>query len=167
VSTWAFREVVPLRGGSKLDPQRVGAIIHEIKGKAPPDLPTALWQAARSPRHYLHKCYEWNVQRAAEAHWRDTSQRIMGSIYAVDEETDESQPAFISIVADSGRAYFEPPDIANNLSLQLAVMKAAQRDLMAFQKRYRMLADVCDLIEQAQAKIDAKIAASLPSASAA
>jgi hypothetical protein len=164
--TYAFREVVAIRGGGKLDPQKIGEIISGTEGH----IPTELWRAARKPDHYLHGCYEWNVRKAAEAHWRDTSERIMRSIYAVDEETDEMRPAFISIAADGERAYYEPTEIAGSLSLQLALMKAAKRDLSAFQKRYRMLADVCPLIVEAQAKIDAAIARAGiagPSASAA
>jgi hypothetical protein len=155
--TYAFRDVVAVRSVGKLDPQKVGEIIEAITG---PDKPTALWKAAKSSRHYLHKCYEWDVQLAAEAHWRAVSLDIMRCVVAVDTDTQEKQPAFLSIVAAEGRDYFHHTQVVGNASLQLALMKAAQRDLVAFQTRYRMLAVICPLISEAQQRIDAALAES-------
>jgi hypothetical protein len=154
---YAFRDVVAIRGAGKLDPQKVGEIIEAITDR---DRPTALWKAAKSSRHYLHKCYEWDVQLAAEAHWRTVSENLIRSIYAVDTETHEQKPAFLSIAADDGRSYYHHSEIVGSASLQLALMKGAQRDLAAFQKRYRMLAVICPLIAAAQERIEEALAAS-------
>ena len=167
MTTYVFRDVVAIRGGKKLDPQIIGETISNLEGR---DKADALWRAAKSRRHYLHGCYEWDVQLAAEAHWRGTSLQIIRSIYAMDEASGEPAPAFVSIAADGeGRGWYQPQELHGSLSLQLALMKAAQRDLVAFQRRYRMLADVCPLIAEAQERIDAALAARLaaPSASAA
>lgn len=160
MTTWVFREVVPLRGAARLDPQRVGEICRKIKEEHREKAADALWRAARSPRHYLHKCYEWDTAKAAEAHWRDTSQRIMTSICAVSDDNDEPAPAFISVSDGGARGYYEPTEIVNSVSLQLAVMKQAARDLSAWQKRYRLLGDLCGDVQKVQAKLDARIARS-------
>jgi len=156
MTQYVFREVVPLRGAKQLDAQKVGEIIAALPDKD--DRPTALWQAAKRRGHYLHNCYEWDVQVAAEAHWRDVSRHIMNSIYAVDDNTKDTTPAFLSIVADSGRRYYEPTEINRSMTLQLALLRAAQRDLAAWQRRYRMLHDICPLVAAAEEKLEAAVA---------
>jgi hypothetical protein len=155
MANYIFRDVVPLRGKKHLDPQKVGEIIAALPAE---DRPEALWRAAKERGHYLHSCYEWNTQRAAEAHWRSTSLGIIRSIYVVsDSDPDEETPAFISITADTGRRFYEPTEIVGSLSLQVALMKAARRDLDAFRKRYRVLGEICGLVAAAQERLDEAI----------
>lgn len=152
---YSWREIVPLRGADKLEAQKVGTIIAGLKSN---DKPTELWQAARRPDHYLHGCYEWNPRKAAEAHWRDTSLRIIRCLYVVSED-EEPAPAFISLRYDGHgpRDFFQPDDIAGNKFLELETIRSAMRDLDAFKRRYRMLTDICQIISVAESKLSARI----------
>lgn len=156
---YVFRDIVPLRGDpkGKLDAQKVGEIIEGLTGD---DKPTRLWKAARASDHYLHNCYEWDKTKAAEAHWRTTSLVIIRSVMvADDDDASDKQRAFYSINGDRGRDYFRADQVIDSLALQVSLLRSAQRDLEAFQRRYRMIADVCELVAKARDKIASKIEA--------
>jgi len=154
MTQYVFKDVVPLRGAKSLEAQKVGEIIEALEGD---DKPTLLWQAARSPEHHLHGCYEWDERKAAEAHWRDTSLSIIRCVYTTSGSNKEAQPAFISISNGGARDLYRVEQIAGNLELQLQVMRSAHRELESFQKRYRQLEDICRLVAPVQEQLGAKI----------
>ena len=57
----------------------------------------AVWQSARSENHPLHNYYEWDVEKAAVEHWRETSRRIIQSckVTIVHEDVVIKCPVFV------------------------------------------------------------------------
>jgi len=82
------------------------------KGRVTPD---AVIEAAKNPKSILHKEFEWDVDKAAHAHWTDTARRLIREVrlivqyddvkivapyYIADAGTDESAYVPTSKVAD-------------------------------------------------------------------
>ena len=154
---YEWREVVPLKGAGKLDAQRTGEIIANLKSE---DKPTELWREAKKPGHYLNGCYEWNVTKAAQSHWRDTSLKIIRAVFVVTIEDDEEarKPAFVSLPVGDRRDFYTPAQIAGNFDLELVLMRAALRDLENFKRRYQNLRGICKILDTAKTTLEAELA---------
>jgi hypothetical protein len=149
---YVFNEekVLAIKNLEKADPQKLGEAIVKIakrnNGKAEPD---QLWRDAKgNPKHPAYHLYEWDVEKAAEAHWTETSRRIIRSIVPLDDDGEQMNvPAFVSIKADDGVGYRHYAEVMESASLQAAVLAQAERDLLAFQQRYRRFKQLFDLVE--------------------
>lgn len=149
---------VALKNASKADPQKIGEALAKITADHSGRLtPENVVGAAQQKSHVLHKHFEWDDATAAHHYRLDQARTIIRSIKVVDEETEETQPAFVS-VADNGVAYRSVQEVVTSRELQLSVLRQAERDLHAFEKRYSMLQDVCELVKSARSKIEARAA---------
>jgi len=154
VTTYVFREFVPIKNSRKLDAQQVGEIIDALDAD---DKPDALWKAARDRKHYLHGCFEWDIRKAAEAHWRDTASALIRCVLVV-EGNNAPVPAFISVSTKAdGQRYVTPSEVVSNAALQLRMLQTAMRDLQAWARRYSMLRSVTPMIEGAARQLDDQI----------
>jgi hypothetical protein len=164
---YVFRDFVPIKNAAKLDAQKVGESLERIfAATTGADKADAVWRAAQSPRHYLHKCFEWDVQKAAEAHWHDTAENII-RVIRVQTKNGDAVPAYISVSDARGTTYHSVGDIIKSADLQTAVMRNARRDLVAWQLRYQMLRDICDIVAKAEKRISEKLGESESAAKAA
>lgn len=145
---YAFKEVVTFRNASKADAQKIGETLAKIEADSGALTPTAIWQAAKSPKHPLHKHYNWNVEEAAIAHWEDVSRSIVQSIRVVNDDGRPPSIAYVSISDKKGTSYRSMGEVLGSAELQLATLKAAERDLEAWQKRYHELIDACEMIRK-------------------
>jgi hypothetical protein len=147
--SYVFREHVVLPGLKQPDPERIGRIIERLP--ADQDKPTALWRAARAPRHYLNPCFQWDLQKAAEAHWRVTAEKIIRTVAVVERPGDVPKPAWVSVVIPGEkRSYRSASEIIDNVDLQRAVALAALRDIESWGRRYRSLMALCPMVAEAQ-----------------
>lgn len=157
---YVFREDGPLliKAAKRADPQKIGEALATITGANHGRLtPKAVVEAARSNRHVLHKHFEWDDAKAAEAHRLDQARAIIRAIRVEEDASDaETAPrAFHSINGGrgGGTAYRTLDDVRSSLEFQTALLNAAERDLVAFQTRYRALQDVCGDVERAREAI--------------
>lgn len=153
---YCFREgPVALKNAKDADPQQIGEALAEIAAASGGHLtPPATIAAARSPEHVLHRYFEWDDQIAAESYRLNQARHIIRLIRVEDDNRDVDPPAFLSISEGKGGvSYRTLGDVLNSTALQEAVLKAAERDLTAFQQRYRVLADICDIIAEAKQKV--------------
>lgn len=148
---YVFKEApIAIRKADKADPQKIGEALAKISEDHSGRLtPEAVVNAARSNKSPLHAHFEWNDAVAAQAFRLDQARSIIRLIRVEDETTSEPQPAFISI-ADNGVAYRTRQEVVGSRELQLIVLQQAERDLKAFERRYHMLNDVCDLVRTAR-----------------
>jgi len=152
---YVWREpFTPFAGVKGADAQVVGEAIQKIKNDNGGELrPRLIWQAAKAPRHPLHKFYPWDVQVAAESYWDHVSRKLAGSIRVLtddDRPDDPSGPAFISISEKSGVSYRTIGEVLDSTELQAIALRQAERELEAFEKRYRMFTEICDAIRKAR-----------------
>lgn len=155
---YVFHEDEPIRikAAGKADPQVIGEALEEIsKSKGGELHPEDVVEVARSTRHVLHKHFEWDDTVAAENYRKDQARNLIRIVRVEDEATaDGTTRAFHSIHTDGGTSYRHIEQVRSSAEFQLALLKAAERDLDAFGKRYRDLKDVCAIVDQARQAID-------------
>jgi hypothetical protein len=156
---YVFREDAPLRlkGAKEADPQRIGEAIAEVAerqgGRLTPD---AVVEAARSDESPLHPHFEWDNDAAAEAYRLDQARGIIRSIRVIEPKAEDGVVrAFVS-VNDSGSSYRSIREVQTSSALQGLILRQAERDLEAWEKRYRQLTDICDLIRSARERLRRK-----------
>lgn len=155
---FAEDSVVAIKNAKVADPQRIGEALAAVAAVADGHLtPQATVEAARDPQSPLHPHFEWDDQVAADAYRLDQARHLIRLIRVSDDTRETDPPAFMSVnEGKAGTSYRTIGDVLNSVSLQDAVLKAAERDLLAFEQRYKRLEDICDIIRSAREKIAAR-----------
>lgn len=159
---YVFKEVAPIRNVANIDVQVLGEEIEAIRKQVGDEdsqrVHDALWQAAQNPRHHLHGSYEWDIKKAAQEHWRDTSRRIINCIRIVDVNAPEGNaPAFVSIKSEKGGYELKSlPEVKGSGYLQERLLDQAMRDLQAWKNRYQCFSDVFENIDRASDTLERK-----------
>lgn len=147
---FADQKIFAVKNAGEADAQKLGEAIEKIASHNNGEVePSMLWREARgNPRHPAHQLFEWNVERAAEAHWTDTARRIIRAIVPLDEEGEEMEiPAFISINTGGGVHYKSSQEIMESKDLRDIVLAQAEKDMVAFQLRYRRFKELFEALE--------------------
>lgn|SRR5512135_67862 len=153
---YVFRELLTLKNAKDADPQKIGERLQKISDTVGGHLtPDAVVEDAKNARSPLHPYFEWDDAKAAKAHRLDQARMLIRAI-KIEDVDEEAKPAFISISEKSGTSYRSFADVQKSAELQDIVLRAAQRDLEAFEKRYRELQDVCELIREARSIVERK-----------
>lgn len=148
-------EPLKIKGAAQADPQLIGEALSKLASDGDGHLePSAVVSAAQDPDSALHPHFEWDDTKAAHAHRLDQARDLIRVIRI--DEGERSPPAFVSISDVSGVSYRPVADVRASSSLQLVVMRQAERDLAAFRRRYCELADICELVKVAQEKVSAR-----------
>ncbi len=150
---------ITIRNAKKANAQRIGVALAEIADQQKGRLtPKAVVDAARASRHPLRPFFEWNDTAAADAYRLDQARMLIRSIVVIDDDAEagDAKPAFLSISDHGGTSYRSMQEVLDSVELQSAVLAAAERDLAAFEKRYRQLQDICEIVGEARAKIAAR-----------
>jgi hypothetical protein len=138
-------------------PQRIGEALEAIRVANAGELhPQAVVEGARPPESLLHRYFEWNDQKAADAYRVDQARALIRSIRVIDDD-DRSRPAFVSIRADAGVAYRSIEDVLSNGDLRDRLLAQAQRDLDAWTARYRELREIVELVEPARRELRRRV----------
>lgn len=156
---YVFKEApITIKSADKADPQKIGEALAKIAADGNGELtPRAVVEIARNPRHIMHRHFEWDDQKAAEAYRVDQARLVIRSIHVEDgDSADGHVVAFISISDKGGTSYRTIAAVKNSADLQARVLAQAERDLEAFQRRYHALEEVCQIIRDAQAAIQQK-----------
>lgn len=152
---FAEEAILAFKNAKDADPQRIGEALAEIAAASDGHLtPQAAVAAARDPRHTLHPHFEWDDEVAADAYRLDQARHLIRLIRVSDDNRDVDPPAFLSVnQGKAGVSYRTIGDVLNSVTLQDAVLKAAERDLLAFETRYQRLGDICTIVREAREKV--------------
>lgn len=144
---YEFRDPLTIQNGKKADPQKIGEALEKIGGLDGEVRPEAVVEAARPRRHILHPHFEWRDDVAAEAYRVDQARRLVRCVRIVEEDDGPSRMAYVSITDRSqGRRYVPTGKVIDNTILQLEVLRQAEVDLAAWERRYQELANFCNEI---------------------
>lgn len=149
---------ITIKGSYKADAQKIGEALERIASVSGGSLtPTSVVEAAKNQRNPLHKHFEWDDSIAAQS-WRiEQARSIIQCIHAMDDDAESGRArAFISVTTKDGTAYHTLGAIKESVDLQAQVLKQAERDLEAFEKRYKSIQDICAIVKSAREAIIAK-----------
>ena len=155
---FAEGEILAIKAADKANPQIIGEELEKIAQKAGGHLtPPAVVEAAKDRKNPLHRHFEWDDRKAAENYRLDQARQIVRCIHVENAEAENgASRAFLSVREKDGVSYRSFGDVLASADLQAKVLAAAERDLLAFEARYRNLEDVCSLIRQARQQISAR-----------
>jgi hypothetical protein len=148
--TFADDAILAFKGSKDASAQQIGEALDGIRQNAGGELePARVVETARSPDHPLHPYFEWDDKKAAGAYRLDQARALI-RIVRVETDDGETPRAFLSVTRDSGVSYRSLGDVQSSKDLQAAVLASAERDLEAFEKRYRELKDICQIVGMAK-----------------
>jgi hypothetical protein len=156
---YVFRDgPITIRNRAHADPQVIGAALEQIAfehgGRLEPD---DVVRKARERGDPLHPYFDWNDKTAAHQHRLDQARELIRIVRMVDPDDDKPpRRAFLSVSDAKGTSYRTATEVMGSRDLQLAVLRAAERDLRAFETRYRELLDICDLVRMARERLTHK-----------
>jgi hypothetical protein len=156
---YSFREPLTIKNAAKADPQKFGESLGKIAEANNGSLtPQAVVEAARNPRHVLHKHFEWDDATAAEAYRIEQARGIIRVIRVDDDdESRGSTRAFVSIAEKDGTSYRTVADVKSSRDLQAAYLLSIDRDLEALERRARALAEICPLLKSARKAVQKRL----------
>lgn len=148
-------QVLSIKAKDKANPQKIGEALERVSAQAGGRLePRAVVDAARDRKSILHRHFEWRDDVAAEQYRLEQARSLVRSIHVenVDAESGVAR-AFLSVREKEGVAYRSIGDILGSADLQSRILAQAERDLLAFETRYKSLEDICGLIRQARERL--------------
>jgi hypothetical protein len=151
MARYLFNESAIFHRMKGADPQRLGEALEKIAAENGGRLtPRAMVQKARARGHPLHRHFEWDDARAADAHRLHQARQVVRAIRVVDETQPEAPPriAYLSIAEGdrTGFAYRPRSAVEDSARLQRCILEQAERDLQAWERRYSEIGDLCSAI---------------------
>lgn len=157
MTIYAFDAAVPGRA-KRADPQVIGEALETIRLENGGELhPQAVVADARDAKSPLHRYFEWDDRKAAEAHRMDQARALIRSIRVIDDNDAKPRPAFLSIRSDGGIGYHTIKDVLSSRDLRERLLAQAQRDLDAWTLRYRELREIVELVLPAQRELRRRV----------
>jgi hypothetical protein len=157
---YVFAEDSPLtiRGSADADPQVIGTSLEEIRTANGGEIqPKAVVDAARSKKNPLHRHFEWDNVLAAESFRLDQARSLIRCVRVLDTSVKSgSVRAFLSLNTASGVNYHAVKDVQNSSALRAALLLQAEKDLDAWEKRYKELQEICEVVAKAREMISEK-----------
>ena len=130
------------------DAQKVADEISAI-GEAP--TAADIVDAARNEETELHKCFEWDNDKAAEL-WRLKQARdVVHHLVYVEEQIPVDRPEIrIRYTEGAGRGYEETRKIVRDEDKYKALLAQAYAALRAFKAKYSMLSELQEILDLIQ-----------------
>ena len=154
VYAWKADSRFPI--GAQIAAERLNAI-RKQRGEITPH---AVLDDARNSNSPLHRCFEWDDSKAAEAHRLDQARKLTASIIVAEYEgtkVDRETRAFVHISAGTQR--YEPIQIAmSSTEMREEVIDRARQEIARWRDRYAAYEEFGDLVT----RIDEALAAKPP-----
>ena len=118
--------------------------------------PKALVDASRPEDAPLHKAFEWDDEKAAEAYRETQAAYIIRHIEVKREDMEEPVRAFFTAptMSTTPCQYHSVEAILHDADGRDALLDSARRELEAFTRKYRQLAELADVIAAAEKLLD-------------
>lgn len=152
------------RGSSfKIDAQTAGEYLEALREQNGGVLkPEDVVEAAKDEHSPIHNEFEWDVNLAAQKHWKDRARNLLNHIVVVrlqDDSPDDGVPAFINVkVTTVDRGYVSMVQVVKIADWREQAIEDCFKMLNALKKRYEQLTELdpiwkaIEKAEQARAK---------------
>lgn len=131
--------------GATIAAERLG----QIKKQNGEITPRAVVDDAASPKSPLHPCFEWDDDKAADAHRLWQARKLIGSIVVAeinDEPVKRETRAFVHVTADSPR--YEPIQVAMRSELMREeIINRAWQEIKAWRARYAAYQEFAEIVD--------------------
>jgi hypothetical protein len=140
-----FEKIVPAAAAA--------AYLETLKDDAGYLDPEIVYEAARDPKSPIHDLFEWDVAKAARAHWIQTAQMITVALRIVRPDGAE-EPAYTTMRIRDGRtpggkrAQCDTRRALSDPELARQVLDQALRELRMWRERYAQLKELAGLLGQ-------------------
>jgi hypothetical protein len=131
----------------KADAQEAGEFLEELREKNGGVLTTtAVYEAAQDQDSPLHDDFEWDVEKAARAHWRERARDVMRHLAVVRIKTQKAPsgvPAFMSVNVTQGkRGYVSADQVKSSADFREQVIDQALRLLNGLKSRFETIQEL-------------------------
>lgn len=117
----------------KADAQAIGEVLEKLKPKNGPILTDDVIAHARKKSSPLHRYFQWDIDGAALAHWRETAGKLIRSVVVIRKDSPPVRfMAHISMAEEPG--YYVIDDL--DAETMRVVEQRALKELAAWFKRY-------------------------------
>lgn len=137
--------------------QKAGEYLHKMDEEMGGVTPARVLDASRAEGALLHRCFEWDDSKAAEAHRLYQARKLIGNLVCTvykEEDTSRKEAievrAFVNTAAEAHaeRGVFKPVISAlSDEDSRRIVLENAKRDLVHFRDKYSSLSELSDVIE--------------------
>lgn len=140
-----------IKNAKAANAQKIGEALAAVAAANNGDLkPQKIVDAASTDKR-LKPHFEWDDALAANSYRCDQAREIVRLIHVENADADSGVArAYLSIHDRGGVSYRALGEILSSKDLQSRVLAQAERDLIAFENRYKSLVDVCAVIRQAR-----------------
>ena len=128
-----------------------GQVFEEIKSIGGAVTPEEVVEKAKDPKTELHKCFEWDDQKAAHAYRCKQAQSVIQMLVVTGDAHDKQFDEPIRVMVSTGQRNREytPINLAvRNIENYENLLKQAKDELAAFTRKYKIVAELKELIEQ-------------------
>lgn len=114
--------------------------------------PKALVEASRPEDAPLHKAFEWDDAKAADAYRETQASYLIRHIEVRHEGMPEPVRAFFTAPTTEGISYqyHSVETILRSAESRESLLEAAKRELEAFTRKYKQLAELAEIIDAAE-----------------
>ena len=134
---------------SKADIEAVGSVLDRLANDGEGDVARRLVDASKPRNSPTHHLFEWDVKRAAEAHWLDRARDLIAQVEVVfhNDEGEEvgRARAFPSINIGGGQRNYVPiKKVLNSRELTEQLLEAARLDAESWVRRHEALRQIAE-----------------------
>lgn len=149
--------------GSRIpaDAQAVGERLSVLRMEHGDNLrPEIVWRDAQAPDSPLHKCFEWDTEKAAAAYWDAQARVVLRTIRAVSVGPDNKerlQRVFVNVVeqvdGEARRGYVSVSRVLTSEEMRQQLIVEARKELMSFKRRYAEIVELVEIVDEALARV--------------
>lgn len=132
-----------VKGLYKADAETVYREITSLGDKFSPE---DIVEAAKDESSELHKCFEWDDEKAAQK-WRLHTARMLVNQLVVRTETSDNIPVAVRVISSASEinTYVPTKMLIKSESDYADLLARAKRELQAFQQKYATLSELQDI----------------------
>ena len=100
------------------------------------------------PESALNSQFEWDVERAAEAHWLEQARRVIRVHVEVSESIAEPIRVFVSLQddrVDRGGGYRLTTTVMNDRQRRALLLHQALKELKVWKEKYRAISELAEI----------------------
>ena len=105
-------------------------------------------ERAKDEKSELHKCFTWDVQKAAQKCWIQEARNVVGCLVIKREEVKENEPEVRTFHKIDGCGYKPVTQIFKRQDEYQALLQEAYAALQSFKRKYQSLQELDWLISQ-------------------